>query len=94
MAGKDFTYFNIAYYRPIMDAILNQTDRLYYGRGFYRLKARRGCVTKNLYMYYKSFNGLRNIAIRLWFGFISTWYHYILPEAVKKARLSETCTLR
>jgi len=94
MAGNDFTYFNIAYYRPIMDAILNQTDRLYYGRGFYRLKAKRGCVTKKIYMYYKSFNGFRNIAVRLWFAFISSWYHYILPETVKKPRISKMCALR
>ena len=94
MAGNDFTYFNIAYYRPIMDAILNQTDRLYYGRGFYRLKAKRGCVTKKIYIYYKSLNGFRNIAARLWFAFISVWYHYILPETVKKPRIIKMFALR
>jgi hypothetical protein len=58
-AGNDRTYFNIFLYRPITDAISDQIRRQYFGRGMYELKARRGCVTKNLYIYYKSLNSLK-----------------------------------
>jgi len=32
MSGNDFTYFNITYYRPIMDAISSGKTRMNYGR--------------------------------------------------------------
>jgi predicted N-acyltransferase len=84
MAGNDYTYFNIAYYKPIIDAISDQTTRLYYDRGVEELKARRGCVAKNLYIYYKSFNPLKNVAVRRWFAVLSAWNRFKMPERVRK----------
>ena len=83
--GNDFTYFNIAYYRPIADAISDKISRLYYGRAMYELKARRGCKTNNVYVYCRSFNKIGNIAVKPWFAFLSMWYKNKLPRRVKKA---------
>lgn len=83
-AGNDFTYFNISFYRPITDAISNKLKRLYFGRGMYELKARRGCRTKNLYLYHKSFNSLKHLAVKPWFAILSAWNRHKLPRRVQK----------
>ncbi len=89
MAGNDFTYFNIGYYRPIMDAISDKIKRLYYGPAMYEMKARRGCRTSDLYIYYKSFNKIKYIGIRPWFIFLSMWYKNKLPRIVRKRERSD-----
>lgn len=73
MAGNDFTYFNIGYYRPIMDAISDKTTRMYVGVAMYKLKARRGCKVSNTYVFYKSFNKIKNFIVKPWFDFHSLW---------------------
>lgn len=72
-AGNDATYFNIMYYNPIMEAISYKTKKLYFGLGMYELKARRGCKVSDAYVFYKSFNKIKNIAIKPWFDFHSFW---------------------
>ncbi|MFQ5963201.1 MAG: peptidogalycan biosysnthesis protein [Candidatus Scalinduaceae bacterium] len=84
MAGNDFTYFNLGYYRPIMDAISDKTTRLYDGAGMYELKARRGFKISDTYIYYKSFNRIKNIALKPWYAFHSKWYECKLPKGVRK----------
>jgi Acetyltransferase (GNAT) domain len=39
----EFTYFNLAFYRPIADAIAAGRRRLFLGTMLYEMKARRGC---------------------------------------------------
>ena len=78
LSENDFTYFNLAYYRQIMDAIQKQTKRLYYGRGAYEAKIRRGFKTTDLHIYYKMSGKTRNIIIKLWFVLLSTWNRYRL----------------
>ena len=90
MAGNDFTYFNMCFYRPIMDAISDETKRLYCGLGMYELKARRGFKTSNLYIYYKSFNKTKNICTKPWFIFLSIWYKNKLPKRVKRSTRSDS----
>lgn len=73
MAGNDYTYFNIGYYSPIMDAISEKTTRMYNGIAMYKLKASRGGKVSNTYVFYKSFNKIKNFIVKPWFDFHSLW---------------------
>ena len=83
---NDYTYFNLAYYRQIMDAVLKQTKRFYNGRGVYEAKAKRGFKTANLYIYYKTFGKTKNIIIKPWFVLLSTWNRLKLRGPLKVSR--------
>ncbi len=72
-AGNDATYFNILFYRPIMDAISEQMSMLYYGNAMYNLKAKRGCKINNTYIYYKPSNKFLKTIIKQWFTLHSLW---------------------
>ncbi len=72
--GNDFTYFNITFYKPIIDAISEQITRLYYGKTMYALKAKRGCKINSTYIYYKPFNKFLKTAIQPWFALHSLWF--------------------
>ena len=67
-AGNDFTYFNIAYYNPIMDAIFEKIKRLYFGQGMHEAKIRRGCKNTNVYLYYNPLNRIKKILSKSWFS--------------------------
>jgi len=43
MAGNDFTYFNLCYYRPVSYAIHKNIKKMYYGTAMYEMKRKRGC---------------------------------------------------
>jgi predicted N-acyltransferase len=66
-AGNDFTYFNMAYYRPIMRAIESGIPRLNWGTAFYDIKTRRGAKVYNSYIFHKSPDGIHHFLARLWF---------------------------
>lgn len=53
LVGKDLTYFNISYYKPIEDAIAAECKRIYYGNSLYEPKMRRGCQLQSVDAYYK-----------------------------------------
>ncbi len=89
MSGNDFTYFNMCFYRPIMDAISDETKRIYGGLGMYEIKAKRGFRTSDLYIYYKSFNKIKHIGIGPWFIFLSMLYRNKLPRIVRKRDRSD-----
>jgi predicted N-acyltransferase len=75
--GNDFTYFNVAYYRPVEDAIAMNIRRLYYGTLMYSLKSRRGCSTLQMYLYHRPRNRLMQIAARpFWAAHLrfKTWF--------------------
>ena len=84
LAGNDFTYFNIVYYRPIMDAISDQMKRLYFGNSMYELKARRGCKRMPAYIYYRTFNKITNLAVKPWFALLSVRYKSKIPQCHKE----------
>lgn len=73
-AGNDFTYFNLAYYHPIRDAILDRIERMYYGQALYSVKTRRGCKISNTYTFYKPYRKISQIAVKPWFWLLSLWY--------------------
>lgn len=67
-AGNDFTYFNLTYYKPTADAIGMGIRRIYYGTMMYKMKSRRGCATKQMYLYHKPrLRLLQTAAIPLFF---------------------------
>lgn len=70
---RDFTYFNLVYYRPISDAIATGIRRIYFGTAMYGLKARRGCRTSRLQILYKGASRLRHFALRPYFAFHAQW---------------------
>ena len=82
-AGRDFTYFNVALYRPIRDAISERVERIYYGRALYDLKARKGCRIANLSIYHKA-TGPSRFVLRPWCSVLSAWNRYRLPKRVRR----------
>lgn len=82
LSGNDFTYFNLAYYRPIADAIAAGAHTIFYGSGLNKTKARRGCTARRTYVYYKSHRRLQQILLRPWFSFHRNWYEKKLSHSL------------
>ena len=71
--GNEGTYFNLCYYRPILDAITKGLQRLYFGGTLYSPKVRRGCKILGLHHAYLGASPLRHRSMKPWFAFHSTW---------------------
>jgi len=74
LAKNDCTYFNIAYYRPIEDAISWGIKKMYFGNAMYAMKMRRGCLITDTYIFYKPVKGYLNALIKPWFYIQGKWY--------------------
>lgn len=72
-SGNDFTYFTLAFYEPIKNAIETHIKRIYAGNALYKLKAKRGYSTTNAYIFYKSNNRLKYFFIKMWFVIHKLW---------------------
>lgn len=72
-AVNDFTYFNMTFYRPIIDCYAKGIRRLYLGNAMYTLKMRRGCKTAGTYIFYKPYYKTTAIAVKPWFLLHSFW---------------------
>jgi predicted N-acyltransferase len=70
---NDFTFFNIGYYEPLKYAIQCRLSRIYFGRGLYESKARRGCTPRKMSIFYRPKNRSVKPAVQLWFGFHKWW---------------------
>ena len=73
-AQNDATYFNIIFYRPIMDAIAAKIKRIDYGNGLYDVKIHRGCNIMKTYAFYKTHHPISNFVVKFWFYFHRFWY--------------------
>ena len=73
LSKKDFTFFNLGYYEPIKQMIKSNVKRIFYGRGLYKTKAKRGCITEDMFIYYKPKNKIAVPLIKLWFTFHKQW---------------------
>ncbi len=82
-AGNDFTYFNLAFYSTITNAIKTDIKRIDYGNAMYSIKTDRGCYILPTYLYYKPANFMQKIVIPLWFRFQSFWYERKLPDHIR-----------
>lgn len=85
-AGDDYTYFHLTYNSTIADAIGSGVTRLYFGRGLYDVKLRRGCRLENTWVYSRA-SGARRIATAAWFMLASSWNRHKLPPRAQR-RLS------
>ncbi len=88
-AGNDATYFNILFYRPIMDAISEQMSMLYYGNAMYNLKAKRGCKINNTYVYYKPSNKFLKTVIKPWFALHSLWFRKKYSKILQEGKVNK-----
>jgi len=66
-AGNDFTYFNLAFYQPIKDAVGTGVKRIIFGNAQYRAKMRRGCKLNCMTVYYKPYHKFLNLLAKYWF---------------------------
>jgi predicted N-acyltransferase len=89
LSGKDCTYFNIAYYRPITDALSSGITRINYGRGMYELKRRRGCKVKNIFFYYKPYTLKQKMMAKFLLPLRGWWVKKMLPKNIKESLLKE-----
>ena len=85
LAGNDFTYFNIAHFRPIEEAIAGRIRRMIFGRALYELKARRGCKVVDTFTAYRPSGRLTRALVRFWFPCLSAWNRAKLPARVRHA---------
>lgn len=83
VAGNDFTYFNITYYRPANDAPAMGVTQLRFGTLHYELKVRRGCRIMPTFMYCKSPSWIGNAAARPFLKVHSAWYRRKLPQVAR-----------
>jgi predicted N-acyltransferase len=79
LSENDATYFNLCYYKPIADAIENKLNRVYFGFGMYDLKAKRGCRFLPFYVYYRSKDKWRDLAVRTGMSVHSAWWSRKIP---------------
>ncbi|MBN1832861.1 MAG: GNAT family N-acetyltransferase [Deltaproteobacteria bacterium] len=85
LAGNDFTYFNLAQYRPIADAISDGVQIMNFGRELYGLKARRGCHVADLSLWVKPTSRVVACALSVWLRVLNSWIRLKLPERVRGA---------
>lgn len=53
---NDYTYFNIAFYEPIKDAIEEGVKRIHFRPSSLQAKLKRGCNLEKLYLFVKCQN--------------------------------------
>jgi predicted N-acyltransferase len=82
--ANDYTYFRLTYYSLIAHAIQSGTRRLYYGRGMYEVKVRRGCRLADTWIYPRE-PGLRRIGSAAWFAVASAWNRYKMPPGIRRS---------
>jgi predicted N-acyltransferase len=88
-AAADYTYFHLTYNSVIADAIHSQRRRVYFGRGLYDVKLRRGCTLENTYVYSRA-SGAGRIATAAWFRLATSWNRLKLPPRARRILSSPT----
>lgn len=71
-SGDDFTYFRLVYYQLIEYAIAQGIGRIYFGRGMYETKIRRGCRLAGSRIYTRS-QGTQRFKTAAWYPIASWW---------------------
>ncbi len=82
--SNDLTYFNIASYRLIQDAINARCKRIYYGNSLYEFKVRRGCQLLPVNVYFKPCGWGRRVAAKPFFFFHRAWNRAKRPAVVRE----------
>ena len=86
---NDFTYFNIAHYRPIADAIDAGIRRLHFGSALYELKARRGCHLEESLVFVRPRTRIGAVAAAAWMSGLSAWNRAKVPRRARAAERPE-----
>lgn len=73
LSKKDFTFFILGYYEPIKQVIKYNVKRIFFGRGLYMTKIKRGCVAEDMLIFYKPQYKLSIPFIKIWFYFHKKW---------------------
>jgi predicted N-acyltransferase len=82
--GNDLTYFNIAFYQPVRDAIKAKCKRIYYGNSHYGLKIRRGCQLQSVDAFYKPYGFLGRFFAKPFFFIHRAWNRGKRPYVVRQ----------
>ena len=90
----EFTYFNLAYYRPIADAIATGVRRFYFGTMLYAMKVRRGCRILPTSQFYRGRSRAGHLATTPWFALHAWWarQHKYAAILTLRPRASGACT--
>lgn len=83
--GNDFTYFNLAYYRPLEDAFRHGLNRLDFGNAAYKAKRKRGCSFYRTDIYVRPATASGRFAARCWFKIHRRWHEKKLPGWLTKS---------
>jgi len=71
---KDNTFFDVAFYTPVQEAITQEVKRIYYGTENYETKLRRGCQLDPLFMWLRSPQKKINLVLPIWMRVVDLWY--------------------
>jgi predicted N-acyltransferase len=94
LSGNDATYFNIIYDRPISDAIARRDRRIYFGKGMYGVKIRRGCRLAATRYYIRSFRTFQNRALAFWLKIHAAATREKIRREIPRGRESVAAELR
>lgn len=83
LGGDDFTYFELVYYRLIEYAIEYGIKRVYFGRGMYEMKVRRGCFLVEALIYTRR-NWSKRLLNAAWYRMASLWNHFKLRPEIRR----------
>lgn len=70
---KDFTFFNLGYYEPIKQMTQYNIKRIFFGRGLYNTKIKRGCIAEDMFIFYKPKYRFSIPFVKMWFYFHKKW---------------------
>ncbi len=83
LSKKDFTFFNLGYYEPIKQMTKYNVKRIFFGRGLYKTKIKRGCNSEDMLIFYKPQYKISIPVIKIWFYFHKKWMSYKLSYIKK-----------
>jgi predicted N-acyltransferase len=84
LASDDYTYFQIVFYSTIERAIAAGVERIYFGRGAYEAKTRRGCTLADTWLYSRV-PGLSRAGVAAWYRLLSAWNRRKAPSSAQSA---------
>jgi len=73
LSKNDLTFFSLAYYEPVKDAIALGITRVYFGNALYETKVRRGCIVEETYLYYRPYKRYMRGLVKIWFLIHQHW---------------------
>ncbi len=85
--NNNFTYFNLAYYNLLADAVNSNLNLVWYGAGVLDAKLRRGCMVELTDFYYKPRRVLLVPVYSILFAIQRAWYGYKFSKLVENSNI-------